>query len=140
MERKKRTGYTLIEMMIVMLIIGLLSSIILPHMVKGRYQAQFTSCQANLRNMAAALEIYHTDKGQYPEETDWRDKLFNSHPTYMHPEPRCPSNNSQYGYEVSEDFHNFTSSCNGIHHIIIKAVAQGFPQYSTGRGLMLDND
>ncbi len=138
MERKEKRGYTLVEMMIVMLIIGLLSSIILPHMVKGRYHAQYTSCQANLRNMAAALEIYHTDKGTYPEEGDWRDKLFNSHPTYMHPEPRCPSNDSQYGYAVSEDLHNFTAHCNGIHHIIIKAVKKGFPQYSTTEGLVTD--
>ncbi|MCD4785731.1 MAG: type II secretion system GspH family protein [Candidatus Eremiobacteraeota bacterium] len=140
MKNQKKKGYTLIELMIVIVIIGILSSIVLPHMVKGRYQAQYTACQANLRNMASALEIYHTDAGQYPKEGEWQSKIFQSqggNPPYMHPEPRCPSNNQTYGYEVdSIDYHNFTTHCCGIHHLIIKAVTEGFPQYNPRRGLI----
>lgn len=141
MKKSSKKGYTLVEMMIVIVIIGILSTIILPHMVKGRYQAQFTSCQGNLRNLAAALEIYHTNEGVYPAEGNWREEIFRpvGKPQYMHPEPTCPSNNSLYGYTVDDyDYHNFTTHCNGIHHLIIRAVQPGFPQYSTVQGLMLD--
>lgn len=143
MVKRDRKGYTLVELMIVIVIIGMLASIILPHMVKGRYQAQYTSCQANLRNLASALEIYHTDKDRYPDASDWKDKLFKpsqGNPPYIQPEPLCPSNASQYGYEVDDkDFHNFTIYCNGVHHIIIKAVPKGFPQYTPSEGLKITN-
>ncbi|MCE1247986.1 MAG: prepilin-type N-terminal cleavage/methylation domain-containing protein [Firmicutes bacterium] len=142
-NRREKKGYTLIELMIVIVIIGILTTIILPHMVKGRYQAQFTNCQANERNMASALEIYHTDKGGYPQSSaEFRDNIFKAssgNPPYMQPEPRCPSNNSQYGYTVdTSDYHNFTLNCNGIHHLIIKSVKAGFPQYAPTRGLMFE--
>jgi len=139
MKERKTRGYTLIELMIVILIIGILASIVLPHMVKGRYQAQYTSCQANLRNLASALEIYHTDKDQYPDSGELKEKLFQANganPPYMQPEPTCPSNNVTYGYEVDDvQHHNYTSYCRGIHHIIIKAVPEGYPQYTPASGL-----
>ena len=141
MKKQQIKGYTLVELMIVIVIIGMLASIILPHMVKGRYQAQFTSCQANLRNLASALEIYHTDKDRYPDDTTWQDDLFKAsggNPPYMQPEPTCPSNSSKYGYIVDDkDFHNFTLYCNGVHHIIIKAVKPNYPQYNPTQGLDL---
>ncbi len=147
MKKGKRQGYTLIELMIVILIIGILSTIILPHMVKGRYQAQFTSCQFNVRALASALENYHTDKNTYPrDETEWKS-IFQStdgNPPYISPEPRCPSNNSYYSYTPDPDgeytgkdaIHDYLLQCNGIHHLIIKAVKQGFPQYRPAIGLM----
>lgn len=139
MINKDRKGYTLVELMIVICIIGILASIILPHMVKGRYQAQFTSCQANLRNLASALEIYHTDKDKYPAKGNFRDELFKGSPSYMHPEPTCPSNAAAYGYEVDDnDYHNFTINCKGIHHIIIKTIPPGYPQYAPSAGMMLN--
>ena len=137
-KMSKTHGYTLIELMIVIVIIGILSTIILPHMVKGRYQAQFTSCIFNLRSIASALENYHTDKGTYPAESDW-DKIYEGeggNPPYINPEPLCPSNKSRYGYEVSSDGHNYTIYCNGIHHLIIKSVARGYPQYNAAIGLI----
>lgn len=141
--RKKtnlRGGYTLIELMIVIVIIGILSSIVLPHLVKGRYQAQFSSCCFNLRAIAGALESYHTDRGNYPSNSDWTsDLLFKqagSNPPYMTPEPLCPSNSSQYGYTTTVDGENYTVYCQGIHHLIIKSVHPGFPQYNPSVGLM----
>ncbi len=55
MMRKKK-GFSLIEIMLVMAIIGLLVSLILPAISKARWNSQMTKCAANLGNLYKALE------------------------------------------------------------------------------------
>ncbi len=59
-------GFTLIEMMIVVAIIAILASILVPNFVRARAQAQTAACEANLKEIATALELYQTDNDRYP--------------------------------------------------------------------------
>ena len=59
-------GFTLIEMMIVVAIIAILVSILVPNFIRARAQAQTAACEANLKEIATALELYETDNEKYP--------------------------------------------------------------------------
>ncbi len=66
MTYEHERGFTLIEMMIVVAIIAILVAILVPNFVRARAQAQTAACEANLKEIATALELYQTDHEQYP--------------------------------------------------------------------------
>jgi len=59
-------GFTLIELMIVVAIIAILAGILIPNFTHARAQAQTAACEANLREIATALELYFADNQSYP--------------------------------------------------------------------------
>jgi len=65
---KKRTsrqgGFTLVEIMIVVAIIGLLASIAIPNFVKARTSAQMNACIANLHQIDGAVQIWAAETKQ----------------------------------------------------------------------------
>jgi general secretion pathway protein G len=68
-ERESERGFTLIEMMIVVAIIAILVSVLVPNFMRARAQAQTAACEANLKEIATALELYQTDHESYPNVT-----------------------------------------------------------------------
>jgi prepilin-type N-terminal cleavage/methylation domain-containing protein len=76
---KRRTsrkgGFTLVEIMIVVAIIGLLAAIAIPNFVKARNTAQATGCINNLRQIDGAKQTWALEKGQGPDATPTEDDL-----------------------------------------------------------------
>ena len=60
---RKKSGFTLVEIMIVVAIIGLLAAIAIPSFVKARTQAQTNACINNLRQIDAAKEQWALSSG-----------------------------------------------------------------------------
>jgi type IV pilus assembly protein PilA len=58
-------GFTLIEILVVVLIVGILALIAMPLYVGQRMRAQDIHTQAMLRTVATALQTYHTDEDSY---------------------------------------------------------------------------
>jgi prepilin-type N-terminal cleavage/methylation domain-containing protein len=72
--QRSRKGFTLVEIMIVVAIIGLLAVMALPTFTRSRALAQARACENNLRQLEAAKQVWGMEKGKsstdVPAETD----------------------------------------------------------------------
>ena len=64
-EMKHNRGFTLIELMIVIAIIGILAAIAIPQFTAYRKRAYDSAARSDLRNAATAQEAYYVDAGRY---------------------------------------------------------------------------
>jgi prepilin-type N-terminal cleavage/methylation domain-containing protein len=62
----RRSGFTLVEIMIVVAIIGLLAAIAIPNFVKARTTAQTNACLANLKQIQGAIETWALENKKGP--------------------------------------------------------------------------
>lgn len=58
---KNRKGFTLIELMIVIAIIGILAAMAIPNFKKARESARQKACYSNIRVILGAIEMYNMD-------------------------------------------------------------------------------
>ena len=66
MNGERNTGFTLIEMLIVVLIIGLLTTLLATTIIPRFGEAQRDICGAKLTKISQQLELYRLDNGTYP--------------------------------------------------------------------------
>jgi len=59
-------GFTLVELMIVVAIIGILAAIAIPQFAAYRTRSYNTAASADIRNLKTSLEAYFADQQQYP--------------------------------------------------------------------------
>ncbi len=59
-------GFTLIEIMVVLIIIGLLAGIVVPRLMGRTEEAKRTKTAVQIRNFQSALDLYKLDSGMYP--------------------------------------------------------------------------
>jgi general secretion pathway protein G len=63
---QKTRGFTLIELMVVLVIIGLLAALIIPNVLDRAEDARVTTAQTQIRNLEQALKMYRLDNQRYP--------------------------------------------------------------------------
>jgi general secretion pathway protein G len=85
-ERKTRAGFTLIEIMAVVLIIGLLSGIVGLTVFRQVDKGRATAAKAQIANLEGVLELYRMDNAHFPTTEQGLEALV-SRPTST-PEPR----------------------------------------------------
>jgi len=88
MMRRGKKGFTLVEIMIVVAIIGLLAAIAIPNFVRARQKAQTEACIANLRQIEGAIQVWAVDIGANDAAVPiWNDLV----PNYVRTIPKCPA-------------------------------------------------
>jgi general secretion pathway protein G len=64
--RADERGFTLIEIMVVVIIIGLLAAVIVPQVIDKVDQARITKAKSDIQGLETALQMYRLDNSKYP--------------------------------------------------------------------------
>ena len=70
-------GFTLIELMVVIVILGLLATIIMPKILDRPEQARRLKAKVQIRNFQSALALFKTDTGRFPTTSQNLEALIN---------------------------------------------------------------
>ncbi len=70
-------GFTLIELMVVIVILGLLATIIMPKILDRPEQARRLKAKVQIRNFQSALALFKTDTGSFPITSQSLEALIN---------------------------------------------------------------
>lgn len=110
---KREKGFTLIELMVVILIIAILVAIAVPVFNVARTAAYRRTCQANLRTLDGAVNTYNAAEDGWPSGTT---ALVDGQ--YIKAAPACPVNSTAYSYSTSTHAYscpnNGNTNVNGI--------------------------
>lgn len=86
MAKRRQAGFTLIEIMVVVVILGILAAMVAPKILSRPDQAKVTVARSDIETISQALELYRLDNGFYPSLDQGLDALVKK-PTSA-PEPR----------------------------------------------------
>ena len=94
LKEYRRRGFTLVEIMIVVAIIGLLATIAIPNFVKARNTAQASACINNMKQIAGAIDLFALENNK----TDGDPITANDVKPYIKDKemPVCPAGNKEY--------------------------------------------
>jgi len=62
----RQSGFTLIELMVVLVIIGVLAALIVPNVLNRADDARVTAARTDVNNLMQALKLYKLDNQRYP--------------------------------------------------------------------------
>jgi general secretion pathway protein G len=65
-KRRVQAGFTLIELMVVLVIIGVLAALIVPNVLDRADDARVTAARTDVNNLMQALKLYRLDNQRYP--------------------------------------------------------------------------
>jgi len=74
-KRRHDTGFTLIELMVVIVIIGMLAAIVVPRFMGAAGKAAQTSARAQISSFKTALQLYKLDNVRYPTTSEGLETL-----------------------------------------------------------------
>jgi competence protein ComGC len=93
-SRPRRSGFTVIQLFIVLGLLGVLAALLFPALTRGRASAQRQKCDVRLKSVALALDAFKQERGAYPVTL----QELTAEGYLKEPEAlRCPSDPRQQG-------------------------------------------
>ncbi|MDW7728820.1 MAG: prepilin-type N-terminal cleavage/methylation domain-containing protein [Bacillota bacterium] len=125
---KNQKGFTLVELMVVVVIIGILVAIAIPVYQGIQANARNSACSANIRTLSGAVAQFYTEVGSYPVDLDWLWVGYNKTQggvsgtgdvaedeiiRFIEEEPICPwgTVTDVYGYSVKAGDTGYAITC-----------------------------
>ena len=71
----KATGFTLIEVLVVVVILGILGAVVVPQILGRPDTARVQAAQTDIRSLSSALDVYRLDNFQYPSSEQGLEAL-----------------------------------------------------------------
>lgn len=80
-QKKKKGGFTLVELLLVLVILATLAAIVIPKFAGRSEQARITAVQTQISNLEIMLDAFEVDNGMYPKGNDGLEDLVDE-PSY----------------------------------------------------------
>lgn len=93
LSKYRQQGFTLIEIMVVVAIIGLLLAVVAPNIIGSSDEAKIVKAQADIQSIENALTLYRLDNGFYPSQEQGLEALVKEPTT-----PPIPKRYKKGGY------------------------------------------
>ena len=139
---KRKSYFTLVELLVVMVILLLLAAVGLPALHGARQRARETVCLGNLREISTGIGLFYNDHQKYPQDDYLRTELEPYLGTSDVEIFRCPATKLSYeafyvprGMGEELDFKerkNYFLGCN-YHKLVQNAVGQGTHRVVVGK-------
>jgi len=84
--RRNEQGFTLIELMVVVIIIGILVAIAVPLYGGVQARARDNACAANVRTLNGAMSMYYAENDSFPDEVEELETA-----GFIQESPECPN-------------------------------------------------
>ena len=106
---RNESGFTLIEIMLVVIIIGILASMVVPSFRGRARDARINAAKGDIASLGVALDLFELDKGRYPNslgELLTSDRKYLKRPDipldpWRNPyQYRCPGQHDKDGYDL----------------------------------------
>jgi prepilin-type N-terminal cleavage/methylation domain-containing protein/prepilin-type processing-associated H-X9-DG protein len=129
-HKARASGFSLVELLVVITIIGILISLLLPAVQAAREAARRTSCSSNLRQIAIGLHNYHAALGRFPPGCFLTNSKQIAWSVFLLPYIEQENVHAQFHFDQS---YRATQNSEATHQIIPVYLCPSTSQLATGR-------
>jgi general secretion pathway protein G len=78
MDRRRQAGFTLVELLVVLIILGLIAAFAAPQVIKYVGGAKSDSAKIQVERLSSVLDLYRLQVGRYPSDDEGLDALMDA--------------------------------------------------------------
>jgi len=115
--KKNANAFTLVELLVVVSIIGVLTTLVAANLNSARERARDAQRKSDLRSIQTALRLYYNDNGEYPAGSGsisgvvWGEEWSLGTTVYMNILPADPLTDQSYSYTYVDDDNYVLKAC-----------------------------